>query len=170
MPKKVATPSTRPGARPVYRSNLFREKIHDSYKSRGKLHEPTVCPQCAAVYHKGRWQWLPKPASARKAMCPACHRIHDRFPAGYVRLEGEFFQAHREELLQLVGNAEERARSEHVLERVMGIEHDRDGTNVTTTDIHLARRIGEALYRAYHGKLDVKYSPDEYRVRVTWSR
>ena len=90
MSKKLAKPAT-PGAQPVYRSKLFHELVHDSYKSRGKPHEPTLCPQCGAVFHKGRWQWLPKPEAAHSEMCPACHRIHDHFPAGYVKLEGEFF-------------------------------------------------------------------------------
>jgi len=40
---------------------------------------------------------------------------------------------------------------------------------ITTTDVHLPRRIGEAVHRAYRGDLDVKYSPDEYTVRVNWS-
>ena len=148
----------------------IEEIRHDAYRERAKPPGSAACPVCGAVFDNGRWHWGPRPEHARDHVCPACLRVREHQPAGYVRLEGEFFQAHREELLQLVGNAEERARSEHVLERVMGIEHDRDGTNVTTTDIHLARRIGEALYRAYHGKLDVKYSPDEYLVRVTWSR
>jgi hypothetical protein len=103
-------------------------------------------------------------------VCPACLRVRENQPAGYVRLEGDFFQAHRTEILQLVANTENRARSEHALERVMATVHEPDRTDVTTTDIHLARRIGEALYRAYRGKLDVSYNPDEYFVRVNWSR
>lgn len=48
---------------------------------------------------------------------------------------------------------------------------EKDGViAVTTTDVHLARRIGEALHRAYQGQLDIKYSQDEYLVRVNWTR
>ena len=39
-----------------------------------------------------------------------------------------------------------------------------------TTDVHLARRIGDALHGAFHGELVIKYSPDEYLVRVNWTR
>ncbi|HZR45536.1 MAG TPA: hypothetical protein VFA47_02435 [Candidatus Manganitrophaceae bacterium] len=30
---------------------LQKEYLHDTYKSRGKRPEPTVCPQCRAVFH-----------------------------------------------------------------------------------------------------------------------
>jgi hypothetical protein len=42
--------------------------------------------------------------------------------------------------------------------------------HITTTDIHLPRRIGTALKRAYDGDLDVRFGEDEYAVRVRWHR
>ena len=36
---------------------LMRERVHDPYKTRLKLRDPTLCPQCGAVYSKGRWHW-----------------------------------------------------------------------------------------------------------------
>jgi hypothetical protein len=41
---------------------------------------------------------------------------------------------------------------------------------VTTTDPHLARRIGEALHDAYKGTLDYQYNKEDNLLRVTWSR
>ena len=41
---------------------------------------------------------------------------------------------------------------------------------VTTTDLHLPRRIGEALKSAFDGTLDLDYDEDGYFVRVNWSR
>ena len=38
------------------------------------------------------------------------------------------------------------------------------------TDVHLAKRIGDAVRSAYHGNLETKYSRDEYLVRVNWTR
>ncbi len=52
----------------------------------------------------------------------------------------------------------------------MALREVRGALEVTTTDIHLARRIGDSLCSAYRGSLDVRYSPEEYRVRVNWSR
>jgi hypothetical protein len=36
--------------RPVFEQDI------DAYQAKGKLPEPTVCPQCSAVFHEGRWQ------------------------------------------------------------------------------------------------------------------
>ena len=64
-----------------------------------RLTQPYRCPQCGAVFHEGRWQWLSRPVQAHEEMCPACHRIHDEYPAGFVHVGGTFFKDHREELL-----------------------------------------------------------------------
>jgi hypothetical protein len=37
-----------------------------------------------------------------------------------------------------------------------------------TTDIHLPRRIGEAVKRAFHGTLDEHFDEGGYFVRVNW--
>lgn len=154
----------------VHRDRDIEEVEHDPYRAKAKPHGPAVCTDCGAVFRDGFWHWGARPDAARAQVCPACLRIRENQPAGYVRLEGVFFQEHRSEILQLIHNTEERARSGHALERVMSSAHERDCTVVTTTDIHLARRIGEALYRAYRGRLEVNYSPDEYLVRVSWTR
>lgn len=166
MPKR----QQKPGAQPVYMTKPLLAHVDDSYKSRGKLPEPTLCPQCGAVLHKGKWQWLPKPASAHSEMCPACHRIHDQYPAGYVKLEGEFLAQNRGEILNLVHNIEQREKAEHPLQRIMNIVDEDGGVLVTTTDIHLARGIGEAVGHAYQGQLDLQYNTEENLLRVNWKR
>jgi hypothetical protein len=148
----------------------IEETVHDPYKERYKPPEPAVCPSCGVVFEHGRWHWKAKPASAHEHLCPACRRTKEGYPAGYVSLEGEFLREHRDELLHLVRNEETRAKEEHPLERIIEIRQDGDKTLVTTTELHLARRIGDALHHAYQGKLELKYSPDEYLVRVYWSR
>jgi NMD protein affecting ribosome stability and mRNA decay len=155
---------------PVRRDRLVQENRHDTYKAKHKMPEPTVCPQCGAVFHEGRWQWLAKPAQAHEEMCPACHRIQDEFPAGYVTVNGPFFKDHREELLQLAKNEEAHAKAEHPLKRIMKIEDQDDGVQITTTDIHLARGIGEALHHAYQGELEYHYNEQENLLRVVWAR
>lgn len=169
MSKEIAR-TAKPGTQPVYPSKPLQEHVHDSYKSRGKLSEPTVCTQCGAVYQEGRWRWLPKPAQAHEAVCPACHRMQDGIAAGYVRLEGEFFMQHREEILQLVRHVESQEKTEHPLQRIMAIADEDDAVLVTTTDVHLARGIGEAVRHAYQGKLVLKFGNDENLARVHWRR
>jgi hypothetical protein len=51
----------------------------------------------------------------------------------------------------------------------MDIEKTAHGTLVTTTDIHLARGIGDALHHAYRGDLEYHYNPEQNLLRVTWS-
>jgi NMD protein affecting ribosome stability and mRNA decay len=148
--------------------NLFHERVHDAYKAKGKLHEPSVCSQCGAVFHEGRWQWLPVTADAHRETCPACHRIHDHFPAGFLSMKGEFFQSHRDEIMHLVRHHEQRERQEHPLQRIMAVEEKPGETLVTTTDIHLARDIGEALHHAYRGELEFHYNPEQNLLRVHW--
>lgn len=160
----------RPGFRMVRRDELLQELVHDSYKSRKKLPEPTRCPDCGAVFQRGRWSWGGEAAAANEERCPACHRIHDRFPAGYVALKGSFFTAHRDEILQRVRNCEETEKRSHPLERLMRVEDTEEGVLVTTTGTHLARRIGDALFDAYKGDLDYHYNKEENLLRVAWHR
>ena len=158
------------GFRQIHRHDgIFQEHVHDPYKSKAKPLEPTVCSQCGAVFHDGRWQWRPAPENAHHDTCPACHRIHDHYPAGFLSLRGEFFQSHRAEIMRLVRNHEQRERAEHPLKRIMEVEEKDGETLVTTTDIHLARGIGEALHHAYQGELKFHYNPEQNLLRVNWT-
>lgn len=155
---------------PVRRDRLMQEARHDAYLTKHKLPEPTVCPACGAVYHAGRWQWLPRPAKAHEETCPACHRMRDDFPAGYVNVSGDFFRAHEDELMRLIHNEEAREKAEHPLKRIMKVEPHDGGVLITTTDIHLARGLGEALHHAYQGELEYHYNEQENLLRVVWTR
>ena len=155
---------------PIRKDRLIQEFRHDPYQPKHKLPESTACPNCGAVYHHGHWQWASAPAGAHQELCPACHRIHDEFPAGFITLGGEFFKEHRDEILHLVHNEGERFKAEHPLKRVMAVADEEDGVMVTTTDIHLARDIGEALHHAYHGELEFHYNEDDNLLRVHWTR
>ena len=146
------------------------ERVSDPYRTRGKWPEPTTCPQCNAVYHRGRWQWGVAAADAEKHLCPACMRVRDRVPAGRLTLSGEFFREHRDEVLHLVRNAEAKARAEHPLERIIEIVEETNQTVVTFTDGHLARGIGAALHHAYDGELDSHYTDEGDLLRVAWKR
>lgn len=158
------------GFKRVRRNTFIQELVHDSYKSRGKPVEPTVCPDCGATFHGGRWQRLPAPAKAHREPCPACHRVRDRFPAGYVMLAGEFLRAHRQEVVRLMRHIERRASAEHPLQRIMDITRENGDMTVSTTDPHLARALGVAVHRAYRGRLEFHYNREENLLRVHWQR
>jgi hypothetical protein len=120
----------------------------------------------------GRWSWekLSLQAELHQAICPACRRIIDHYPAGYIDITGSFFSEHREEILNLIYNTERREKEEHPLERIMAISHGADRTTVTTTGIHLVRRLGEALAKAYKGTLSFHYTDGKDTLRVSWQR
>jgi hypothetical protein len=148
----------------------LQELVHDPYKSKRKLKEPTICPSCFALYHDGRWQWRERPAVADEELCPACVRTEDHYPAGQVIITGPFARERRQEILNLAWNLEMKAKAEHPLDRIMGIEETEDTVTVKTTDIHLPRAIGEALQRAYEGELSYRYNEEEYYLDVIWKR
>lgn len=158
------------GFHPVRRDQLRQEREHDAYQEQNKPPEPAACPDCGAFYHGGRWQWGPRPSGSHEVVCPACHRVRDSFPAGFVHVGGKFFSDHREELTSLIHHHENKAKSEHPLSRIMAIEDEADGVLVTTTDIHLARDLGDALHHAYHGELEFHYNEAENLLRVHWRR
>lgn len=153
------------------RDRLIREEVHDPYMAGAKLAEPTVCPDCGVVFNEGRWQWLPEPpAQAAETVCPACRRVKDRVPAGFLTLSGEFFREHRDEIMSLVENKVESQVKQHPMKRLMRVEDRDDGTELKFTDAHLPRGVGEAIRRAYDGDLDIHFPEDGGIVRVYWER
>jgi NMD protein affecting ribosome stability and mRNA decay len=158
------------GSNIVRHQHILDALGHDSYKTRQKLPEPTRCQDCGAVWHRGRWTWAAPAADAHVARCPACKRIRDRFPAGFVSLKGRFFAEHRDEVVGRVRHVEAAEKRNHPLQRIMSIEPEGGGLLVTTTDVHLARRIGEALRKAYSGRMEFRYNKADNLLRVSWSR
>jgi NMD protein affecting ribosome stability and mRNA decay len=160
----------RGGFRLLRREQLLQEVVHDSYKLRRKLREPSRCRDCGAVYRDGRWAWSSGGGPAHKVRCPACQRIRDAFAAGYVRLGGAYFGERREEILGRVRACEAAESRDHPLERIIAIGPAPGGALVTTTGVHLARRIAQALRRAYKGELESRYNKSDNVLRASWRR
>ncbi len=168
-PGRAPMPGTDRGSR-KRGDRLIKERVHDPYKSKSKLPEPTICPECQAVFQEGRWTWAEIPSKANQELCPACQRINDRVPAGFLTLSGEFFQAHKVEIINLIRNKEESEKTHHPLKRIMAIEEQGNETVITFTEIHLPRGAGEALKGAYEGELDYQYTDEASILRVWWRR
>lgn len=137
-----------------------------------KLPENSSCPRCGASYRKGRWVWKVAPAGSPEQVCPACERIATDYPAGVLHVGGDFARAHREELMGLLRNIEERERADHPLKRIMAVADEESGFAVTVTDASLARSFGRALKKAYEGRLEQPPTTSEVQnlVRVHWTR
>ena len=159
----------RGGFRPM-RKEQRMPQTGDAYRSDEKLAGPVRCPSCKASYVRGRWTWRAAPDDAAEKTCPACTRIAEKMPAGYVTLRGAFTPAHRAEVLDLVHGREAHAKGEHPLQRIMAIEDGNEGLLVTTTDVHLAREIAHALHEAFKGDLQVSWNKAEQVLRATWTR
>jgi hypothetical protein len=87
-------------------------------------------------------------------------------------VEGGFAALHRDDLIGLLRNIEERERTNHPLKRIMSIEPKEDGFVVETTDGKLAHALGRALRKAYDGQLEQPQTTadKENLVRVRWVR
>ena len=168
--KSIPSPATPPGHLRRYGARILDASRHDPYQASGKCREPTHCETCGAVYKAGRWRWTERPATSAPCTCPACKRIHDRLPAGRLTLEGPYVAEHEKELVQIARHQAEQERAEHALHRIMDIEPRSGAIEITTTDIHLPRRIGEALERAHDGALTIRFSEDAYEIAVRWRR
>jgi NMD protein affecting ribosome stability and mRNA decay len=150
---------------------LIKEKIHDPYMARSKPREPTVCPECKVAFSGGRWQWLDDvPGDANEEICPACARIKDRVPAGFLTLKGDFFAQHREEIMNLIQNKADYENKQHPMNRIMDIEDQGEQTVITFTDMHLPKGVADAVNNAYKGDLKIDYLKDESMVRINWER
>ncbi len=152
------------------RDRLIVEREHDTYREEKKWPEGTVCTECGALFTGGRWTWKEPPPERNGVVCPACRRIAEKYPAGFLEISGAFFPAHRREILGLLGNEEKVEKAEHPLERIMAVTEQEDGTVITTTGIHIARRLGNALAHAYQGRLSFTYGDGEKTIRIRWSR
>ena len=153
------------------KDRLIKEYIHDPYFTKEKYKEPSVCEKCGVVFTEGIFQWMDKvPPNAHKIVCPACRRIEDKYEGGVVYLKGEFLQKHKDEILNLIKNVEEEEVAYRPLERIIEIKDNGEEIEIITTYEHLARRLGEAVHRAYKGKLKLEYPGGQKYVRVFWER
>ena len=153
------------------RDKGIKQKRHDVYKQRGKLNEGTICSTCGVVFSKGRWVWDYAGETDKQITCPACQRIKDGYPAGFIELSGEFFEENKEEILNLARNLEDLHKQEHPMQRIMRIRQQRDQTTlIETTEVNLARRIGDAISRAYQGEYSFQYADNYNRIRIQWVR
>lgn len=157
--------ASRGGARRWGRTQLDNRK--DPYRPSKKIAEPAVCPDCGAVFHRGRWQWSAPPQGATPVRCEACRRIHDKFPAGTLIVTGKFTPARAAEIEALARHQEKAEMADHPLNRIMSIEHsDGETIVIATTDLHLPHRIARALNKAFGGRLDEHYEKDGDTARV----
>jgi hypothetical protein len=167
-PSSAGVQSSRGAAPP--QTFPFMQHEHGAYRGDAQVPEGAMCPACHASVHDGHWEWLEAGPGAVQVRCPACRRIDDDFPAGFVTIEGDFFERHRVELMHLVQTRANQAAAGHPLRRLMRSSDTPEGVLLTTTDTHLARQIGAELRDTYGGTVNFSYESDQEMLRVYWAR
>jgi hypothetical protein len=151
---------------------LIKSGRIDVYSDKKKIIENTQCVKCKSVFINGRWTWkaIKENKKNNSTICPACKRISDNLPAGIITLKGEFLNNHYTEIENLIYNINRLEKNKHPLERIIKILNEDCIATITTTGIHIARRIGEALLQAFSGEYSFQYGKNEKSIRVSWTR
>lgn len=149
----------------------------DVYISKEGMKEVAICTGCKALYWNKRWYKdendstkLSLDMVRTEILCPACHRIQDKVPAGVVTFSGDYLIEHEEIILNTIKNAEEKGLTKNPLARIMEIKKNGNTLVITTTADKLAQKLGKDIYKAHSGKLEYQWSKEESFVRVNWSR
>ncbi len=149
------------------RIHFIPEWRQDPYQLNQKWREPSVCPDCGAVYKVGRWSWPLYPENGDRRSCPACRRIREGNPAGFLTIKGDSYLKSRKEIEQVIGHFVERERKIHPLRRMIGQVRLADGSRLLTfTEPQLAARVGEAICLTYHGEMKSEYKAGDYLIRM----
>ena len=157
------------------------DKESGRHRARRNPDEPLLCEICKAVYSDRRWvssSAILKSSDKRKnsrptetTICPACQQQREGVPGGFVYVEGAYLMTHPDDIERLIANEAERAAADNPLSRIMKTERvDRDLLIVSTTNEHLAMRLGHALEKAFAGKVRYGFSHENKLVRVRWHR
>jgi NMD protein affecting ribosome stability and mRNA decay len=139
--------------------------------------ELSYCTKCGVIYRQKRWLMDPDelvrlkgdPAAGR-ILCPACQRMRDNVPGGFLILSGEYLREHETEILELIKNTEAKSRSKNPLGRIMEILQEGNTITIRTTLDKLAEKLGKQIFKAHSGELHYQWSHGENYVRVNWKR
>ncbi len=153
------------------------ETSEDPYAIKAAPSGEALCPQCKAVFKDKRWLMDEKLYEELKdidtvphIICPGCRKATEKYAMGYLYISGNFWEEHKDELMKLIHNECERAKGLNPLHQIIDIYEKDNVTVIETTTDQLAQRLGRALYKAYKGELEFKWSKGNKLVRVYWSR
>ena len=159
------------------RDKVYRE--NDPYlppKGKG-LADVSICKDCNAVYHNKKWFLDAKLYEQKKKLkdinwviCPACKKTKENVPNCVVTLKCDFLKEHKQEILNLIHNEDERSKNYNPLKRIMKINEKKGEIEILTTSAKLAQRIGSILFKAYSGEVEYKKHDNAKFMRVEWRR
>ncbi len=100
----------------------------------GKLKSPLFASNAGPCTTRAAGHGMPDRPVPEEIICPACLRIHDKNPKGFVTLKGAYKTQHRDQVMGLISDTEAQKRC---LARMVTIEDRAEGLVVLTTDAHL---------------------------------
>ena len=157
-----------------------RRVDREAGRHRGAAASPgiRICKGCGAMYARRRWSLAATPAVKNlrdiaypeRTLCPACRQIARGQFSGEVRVGGTFATAHRAEVERLIRNEAGRAAEDNPLARIVRLDRLPDQLRIRTTTEHLAKRLGQALKKAFDGRVQYRFSEENKFAHVMWSR
>lgn len=168
-----------------YTNQTFTKHVDDDkgrHRTPRAIKEPAVCEVCGDRYANRRWTLKAKEAPATAdathtafrpatpVVCPACQRMRDGVPSGFVHLKGAFLEKHRDEIKQMLDNEATRSLEDNPLGRIMYWKDEGGRLTIATTTEHLAQRLGHAVSKAFHGEARYDFSHRNKLAHVWWSR
>ena len=141
-------------------------------RERDKYADDTVCPDCGAVFLKGKWTWGQplREDDVSSMVCPACRQIKDDHAGGVLTLSGSFVTVHREDILNRLRNIEKAEKNDHPLQRIIAIVDKGEDVEVRATSEHLVARMAKALKSDFNGELELSFLREENFARAQWRR
>ncbi len=96
----------------------------------------------------------------------------DEIYGGEVELKGDFLFNHKDEIMSLIKNTEEKANYINPLEKIekINIDEENKTIEIITADDKLAQRIGKNIEKAYKGSIKYSFSKEDRMTRVYWKR
>jgi len=148
----------------------------DPYIDEAGMPEPASCDSCGAVYLNKRWyvnmEAAPLTQSEIKhtTTCPGCRKVKEGYAEGFVELSGGYLWQHEEEIRNIIKNEVQKAKDKNPLEKIIFIKREGDSLLIETTEEKLAEHLGRAINNAHQGELQVTWTEDHSRCRVSWNR
>jgi NMD protein affecting ribosome stability and mRNA decay len=130
-----------------------------------RLHEPTVCARCGAVFLRKTWRHnhaLNDEQIERSewGFCPACLQVAQQQGQGRVVIKGAALSQSRNAIEQRIQNVAKRASKTQPERRLVSIDA-RDGElEIVTTSQKLAHRLAHELKKAFGGRVAYNWNDD----------
>lgn len=127
------------------------------------------CPQCGLPYEGGRFGWGGGTPGGHAERCPACGQVHDEFPGGALVLSGAGFAERRKKVLDWMAAMVKTLDKDHPGKLVESIEPRGGEVVIRTSEALVARRLGDALCKAFGGSLEYRYLDPATVLNVEWT-